>query len=43
VWCNPKGEERIFAFGNIKSSDEFFKSFGIKKDGAVNDDVEKAL
>lgn len=39
VWCNTKGEERIFTFGDLKKySDKtanFFKSVGIKKGDPV--------
>lgn len=39
VWCNPKGEERIFTFADMKRySDKtanFFKSLGIKKGDMV--------
>jgi acetyl-CoA synthetase len=39
VWCNTKGEERVFTFGDLKKySDKtanFFKSIGIKKGDPV--------
>ncbi|GHT42014.1 acetyl-CoA synthetase [Endomicrobiia bacterium] len=39
IWCNSKGEERVFTFSDIKRESNrtanFFKSLGIKKSDAV--------
>ncbi|GHT37509.1 acetyl-CoA synthetase [Endomicrobiia bacterium] len=39
IWCNSKGEERVFTFSDIKKESNrtanFFKSLGIKKSDAV--------